>query len=67
MTEPQVLTFGESVRKRPGMYFGNNKREGIVFLMDHIIQECIELNQTTTCFLSISLNQDNDFSDRCFL
>ena len=55
----QTMTFAESVRKRPAMYFGNN---GIIGLFTGLILDCIELCQTDQIFFSVSILEVNKFS-----
>jgi DNA gyrase/topoisomerase IV subunit B len=57
-----ATTFEESVRSRPGMYFGNNGSRGIISLVCGLIKDCIDLCKTDELFFLISIVKDNLFS-----
>jgi DNA gyrase/topoisomerase IV subunit B len=52
------MTFEESVRKRPGMYIGN---DGIVGLVTGLLNDCIEFSKTDKIVFEIAIGGDNDF------
>jgi DNA gyrase/topoisomerase IV subunit B len=54
----QTITFGESVRKRPFMYIGN---DCVVGLLNGLITDCIELCKTDKITFEITMSGDNDF------
>lgn len=53
------MTFEESVRKRPGMYIGN---DGIVGLIVGLLNDCIECCKTDKIIFEVVISADNDFS-----
>ena len=55
----QIVSFEESVRKRPFMYIGNN---GIIDLIRGIILDCINLCKTDKILFSISILGENTFN-----
>lgn len=54
----QTMTFEESIRKRPFMYFGN---DGIVGLIEGLLTDCIELCKTDEILFEIEIAGDNNF------
>lgn len=55
----QIITFEESVRKRPFMYIGN---DGVAGLFEGLLTDCIELCKTDEITFEIVISGDNNFT-----
>ncbi|WP_295797278.1 hypothetical protein [Mucilaginibacter sp.] len=56
------IIFEESVRSRPGMYFRSTSSKGIIYAIDQLIKECIELCAAEDFTFNVSINDGNSFS-----
>jgi len=56
------INFEESVRRRPGMYFGSTGSQGIINAIAELVKECIEIFGVGDSTFIVSVNGNNDFS-----
>jgi DNA gyrase/topoisomerase IV subunit B len=54
----QVLAFEESIKRRPGMYFGN---EGVIGILNGLMIDCVKSCQSDKVTFEITVADDNNF------